>query len=112
MFSVFWIKEPISILLVLTTATSCSLKPEEHDDGGKEEANASLQTVAAAKEKSVDAAVAALLTELSGIFALKEEQRAALTAFLCGKAVFCFTLDIFGKSSAKHCGASQLTTRQ
>lgn len=41
--------------------------------------------LAAAKEISTNAAPAAVLPELDGIFALREEQRTALEAFLGGK---------------------------
>lgn len=44
--------------------------------------------VAAAKETSVDAAAAAVSSELGGIFAFKEEQRTAANAFLCENDVF------------------------
>lgn len=57
-------------------------------------------SLAVAKNTGVVAAVAALLSELDGIFTLKEEQRTALRAFLGGQDV--------GKSFDKHRGTSQL----
>lgn len=44
-----------------------------------------IASLAATKEISLDAAVAALLSELDGILMLKEEQRTTLRAFLVGK---------------------------
>lgn len=41
-------------------------------------------SVATANEIHMDTAIAAVLSDLAGIFALKEEQRAALKAFLSG----------------------------
>lgn len=40
------------------------------------------------KESSMDAAVAAVMSALEGILALKEEQGTEQEAFLCGKDVF------------------------
>lgn len=58
-------------------------------------------------EKEVSLAV---LLELDVIFTLKEEQRAALEAFLSGKAVVVLLLTGFGNRSAEHCGTSWLVT--
>ncbi len=46
--------------------------------------------MAAAKEVSMDVALAAVLSELNNISSLREEQRKALKAFLGGKNVFAF----------------------
>lgn len=52
----------------------------------------------AAKEISVDAAVAAVSTKFDGLFTLKEAQRMALKAFLSEKDVFALLPNGFGKS--------------
>lgn len=43
-----------------------------------------------------------LIPELDGIFGLREEQRMAPMAFLCGKDVFALLSTYFVKSLAKH----------
>lgn len=58
----------------------------------------------ATKEISVDTAVAVVLSELDGIFALKDEQRTAQKAFLGGEGVFSLRLTGFGKSLVEHTG--------
>lgn len=55
---------------------------------------------------SVDAAVAAVLSELDGVFTFKEEQRTALKAPLVGRDVFALLLTGFGRSLVTRCGAS------
>ncbi len=60
---------------------------------------ASLKTMAAPIELSMDASIAAVLSELDNISSLKEEQRTAPKAFLGGKDVFALLLTGFGKSS-------------
>lgn len=58
----------------------------------------------------MDAAVAAFLSELDGIFALKEDQRTALMAFLSGD-VSVLPLTGFGKSFGKRwCSAARQRT--
>lgn len=47
--------------------------------------------MAAAKEISLEAAIVAVLSEVDGIFSLKEEQQSALKAFL---SVHCFTFTL------------------
>lgn len=54
----------------------------------EEVAIANLKMTAAVREISVDAAVAAFLSGLDGIFTLWEEERTALKAFLGGKDFF------------------------
>lgn len=56
---------------------------------------------AAAKEVSVAAAVAAVLSELVGIFTLKETQNSSQDSFLGGH-VFTLFPTVFGKSLVKH----------
>lgn len=54
-----------------------------------------IESSAAVKEMSVEAAVAAVLSEMDGIWALKDEQRTEMQAFLGGKLTLtkvCWTL--------------------
>lgn len=78
------------------------LKTAEEDEN-EEGATAS---VVSAKETSMGAAVAAVLTEL--IFPIKEEQRTALKAFPRGQDVPALLRTGFGKSLVKHSSALQL----
>lgn len=66
--------------MIKAESNSCKLPSKKKSEQGevKEEATVSL---AAAKETSVDAAIAAVLSEPSGIFTLRKEQRMALWAF-------------------------------
>lgn len=54
----------------------------------EQEAAVSLQTIAAAKEISADAAVAALLSQLAGIFALKRVGETNQRAFVPADTIF------------------------
>lgn len=56
-----------------------------------------MQTIAAANDVSVDAAIAVLFSELGGIFSLKEKQNTALKVFLSEQLVFISLLSDFGK---------------
>lgn len=49
----------------------------------------------------VDSALASVLSELNGIFILKEEQITGLKAFLSEKGIFTLLATGFGKSLAK-----------
>lgn len=53
--------------------------------------------MAAAKEVGVDAAIAAVLSQLGNIYSFKEEQKMELQAFLDGEDVFLLLLAGFGK---------------
>lgn len=55
----------------------------------------------AANEISVDAAVTAVLSELDGIFTLKEEQRMTLKAFFSEKDILSLLPTGFSKSLVK-----------
>lgn len=57
-------------------------------------------SLAIAKKISVDDAVAAVLSEVEGMLALKDEQRMALKVFLGGKDVLTLLLTGCGKSIA------------
>lgn len=65
---------------------------------------------AAQEERSVDATVAAFSSEPDGIFTGKEEQRAALEAFLGGKDVFTSHATGFAKCLVKHCDEPQVSS--
>lgn len=82
--------EPIRFHAVIRTK-------EEQD----EEANVSF---AAATEISMDAAVAAVLSQLDGSLKFVAEQGTALKAFLSGKDVSVFLPTIFGKSLEHYSG--------
>lgn len=53
-----------------------------------------------------------LIPELDGIFGLREEQRTAPMAFLCGKDVFAILSTDFVKSLVKRRGALEPTAGQ
>lgn len=72
-----------------------------------EEEGEATDGIVAAYEISVDAAVAAVLPELGGIFDIREEQIMVLKACLGGKHVFVSLSTGFGGSLAKHSGASR-----
>lgn len=59
--------------------------------------------MAAAKDVLMDAAIGADLSEVDGIFTLKEEQKSAPKAFLGGQRSFALFMTGF-KSYVKHCG--------
>lgn len=63
----------------------------------------------ATKEISGDAGMAAVLSEVDGVFTLKEEQRATLKAFLGGKDIFALLHTSFDRSSVKHHGTYRLS---
>lgn len=68
-------------------------------------------SLAAVEEISVDAVVAAVLSELNGNFHFKEEQRVPLKAFLVGKDVSTLFPAGFGKSLVTyHHGSPQCQT--
>lgn len=71
-------------------------------------------SLAATTETSMDAALEAVISELDGILALKEEQRTALKGFLGGKRCFPSTPDWLLQRGFfdKHQAALHLTTRQ
>lgn len=71
-------------------------------DKDKEEKQEAAPGIAAAKETSVEDAVAAVLSKLGGIFTLKEEQRLVSKTF--------FSLCSLAKSLDKHHSALQLAT--
>lgn len=58
--------------------------------------------MAAAKDVMMDAAIGTDLSEVDGIFTLKEEQKSALKAFLGGQWSFALLMTGF-KSYVKHC---------
>lgn len=64
---------------------------------------------AAQEERSVDATVAAVSSKPDGVFTGKEEQRAALKAFLGKKDVFTLHTTGFEKSLVKHCDETQVS---
>lgn len=70
-----------------------------------EEEGEATDGIVAAYEISVDAA--AVLPELGGIFAIREEQIMVLKACLGGKHVFVSLSTGFGGSLAKHSSASR-----
>lgn len=59
-------------------------------------------SISAAKEFSADAAVAAVLLDLSTFFTLKKEQKVAVKAFLGRRHALALLLTGFGKSFVKH----------
>lgn len=74
------------------------LKTTKEDRKDKHEAFASLATAA---DSSMDAAVAAIFSEMDAVFSLKEEQRTVLKVVLGRKDVFELFSTVFGKSLAK-----------
>lgn len=66
--------------------------------------------MAAAKEISVGAAIAVVLSGLGGIFTLKETQKTTVGVFL-GEHVSALLPTGLGKSLAQHCSAQWLATR-
>lgn len=70
----------------------------------------SLALIAASKETHVDAAAAAVLSELDGVFSLNERQRMAQKDFLSGYDVFALLPSGFGSGLGHH--STQLATEQ
>lgn len=66
---------------------------------GEEELQEVTSSLAAATDISMDAAVEAFLSELDGVFTLKEEQRPTLKAFLGGKGACASLLTVWQKFS-------------
>lgn len=70
--------------------------------------------LAAIKEISIDVSVAAILSEMVGIFTLKKQKkkkkRTALNDFLSGKDASPLNPKGFGRSLVKQCCVLQLTT--
>lgn len=64
-------------------------------------------TLASAEQNSVDVAVAAVLSELVGVFTFKREQRVKLKALLGEKNVFTVVLTGFSRNLIQHCSTSR-----
>lgn len=88
------------------------LEVPEEDVEEKQEATASLARSKAAKETSIDVVVVVVLSQIGGVAALNEKQKAALVDFLDWKHVFSLLLLLFGKCLVKTYKASFTASHQ
>lgn len=78
-------------------------------ESNKEEILETTASLATAMKTGIDAAVAAFLSELDGIFTIKEETKTAKEAFLNGKCVFTLLLPGFSEILVNHSSTLWLT---